>query len=106
LRVEVKHGGTQAVLFCSYGQVNRDGRLAGSTFLADDSDCFHGCVFAPKYVVLFVSIQKNVQTCKLRAGPGLRSHTMPASHLAGTGNDSWRHAVSSVGYNAQKSRPS
>ena len=64
LRVEVEHGGTQAVLFCSDGEVNRDGRLAGATFLANDGDYFHGCVFAPQYVVVFMSIHKNMQTCK------------------------------------------
>jgi hypothetical protein len=80
-----KHGGTQAALFCGHGQVNRDGCLAGSAFLADDSNCFHGCVFAPQCVVLFVSIHKNVQTCKRYEGPKMSSDMVPALHLAGTG---------------------
>src|SRR5262249_18551619 len=63
LGVEVEHRAPHAALFGGNGQVNRDGRLPCSAFLAQNSDCFHGCVFAPIYVVVFENIHATMQTC-------------------------------------------
>jgi hypothetical protein len=64
LGVKVKHGGPQAALFGGNSQVNGHGRLPSAAFLADNSDCFHGCMFAPKGVFVVENIHANVQTYK------------------------------------------